>query len=233
MKIGIIGAMEVEVEHLKQRLEGRRAVSRASMEFNEGSLGGVPVVVVKCGIGKVNAGVCAQILCDLFDVTHVINTGVAGSLDNAINIGDVVVSTDAVHHDMDVTALGYAPGHVPGFDVLAFPANVALREQAVAAVEAVAPEIAVFEGRVASGDQFIHGGTQKEQIINTFGGLCAEMEGASIAHACWLNDVPFVIVRAISDKADGSSTVEYPVFEREAAEHCAKIVEHMVAQLGA
>lgn len=229
-KIGIIGAMEVEVEYLKEQLEDVRVTKRANMEFNEGVLGGVPVVVVKCGIGKINAGICAQVLCDLYDVTHVINTGVAGSLDSAINIGDVVVSVDAVHHDFDLTNVGYEPGQVPDIDVLAFPADPELRAAAVEAVRSAAPEIGVFEGRVASGDQFVHTDEEKRRIVSAFGGRCCEMEGASIAHVCYLNGVPFVIVRAISDKADGSSSVDYPTFEKVAARHCAQIVEHMLAK---
>ncbi|WP_077597511.1 5'-methylthioadenosine/adenosylhomocysteine nucleosidase [Olsenella urininfantis] len=231
MKLGIIGAMDVEVALLKEHLADARQVRRAGMEFSEGSLAGLPVVVVRCGVGKVNAALCAQVLADLFEVTHVVNTGVAGSLDNAIDIGDVVVSVDAVHHDMDVSALGYATGQVPGLPVLAFPADLLLRQTALAAAAEVASDIRAFEGRVASGDQFIGSAKRREEIAACLHARCAEMEGASIAHACWLNGVPFVVVRAISDKADGSSTVDYPSFERSAAEHCARIVERMAAAL--
>jgi len=186
---------------------------------------------VRCGIGKVNAGLCVQILCDLFGVTHVINTGIAGSLDEEINIGDVVVSIDAMYHDMDVTGLGYQPGQVPQIDTLSFAADPMLREAAVKACREAAPEIGVFEGRVVSGDQFICDRSKKDSIAKDFGGLCTEMEGAAIAQAAYLNKIPFVIVRAISDKADESVHVSYEVFEAKAAEHCASIVEHMVKSL--
>ena len=149
MKLGIIGAMEVEVATLRDQMDVERTVTRANMDFSEGVLNGCPAVVVRCGIGKVNAAACAQILADEFGVTHVVNTGVAGSLDNRIEIGDVVVSTDAVHHDMDVTGLGYAPGEVPQVGTVAFPANDGMRERAVEACHQVVPEIGVFEGRVA------------------------------------------------------------------------------------
>lgn len=234
MKVGIIGAMEVEVEHLIGQLEGPTAknpIHLAGMAFHEGTLGDVSVVVVQSGVGKVDAAVCAEALIEHFRCTHVINTGVAGSLNNKLDIGDVLVSTDAVHHDMDVTNLGYQPGEVPGLGTVAFPADEGLRKAATEAVAAVAPEISSLEGRVASGDQFVRSDEEKARIKATFGADCCEMEGASIAHACWLNQVPFVIVRAISDKADGSGSVDYPVFEKEAAEHCAKIVEYMVAHL--
>ncbi len=231
MKIGIIGAMDVEVERLTQSMEKERELNRAGMHFCEGRIGGTEVVIVRCGIGKVNAGLCVQILCDLFDVTHVINTGVAGSLDNEINVGDVVISIDAMYHDMDVTGLGYEPGQIPQMDVLAFAADRKLREAAVKACREAAPDIGVFEGRVVSGDQFICDRAKKEAIRNTFGGLCTEMEGAAVAQAAHINGIPYVIVRAISDKADESIVVSYAEFEAKAAEHCAAIVEHLVKTL--
>ena len=231
MKIGIIGAMDVEVANLKEAMKKEREVVRAGMRFCEGTIGGTEVVVVQCGIGKVNAGLCVQILCDLFDVTHLINTGVAGSLDEEINVGDVVVSIDAMYHDMDVTGLGYVPGQVPQMDVLSFAADPMLREAAVKACREAAPEIGVFEGRVVSGDQFICDRAKKNEIKMIFGGLCTEMEGAAIAQAAYVNGVPFVIVRAISDKADESVIVAYDVFEAQAAKHCTSIIEHMVKSL--
>lgn len=231
MKIGIIGAMEVEVRHLVSHVEGDRVTTMAGMEFHEGTLLGKDVAVVRCGVGKVNAAVCATILCDTFNVTHVINTGVAGSLDASLDIGDILVSTDAVHHDMDVTNLGYAYGEVPGMGVIAFPADPTLRAAAVKAVRTSDLGVNVVEGRVASGDQFVCRQDQKDRIAQTFQASCCEMEGASIAHACYLANVPFVVVRAISDKADGSSSVEYPTFERKAAHDCARIVRAMVSAL--
>jgi len=231
LKIGIIGAMDVEVARLTAAMTKEREMERAGMHFCEGRIGGTEAVVVRCGIGKVNAGLCVQILCDLFGVTHVINTGIAGSLDEEINIGDIVVSIDAMYHDMDVTGLGYEPGQVPQLKVLAFPADKMLREAAVKACQEAAPEIGVFEGRVVSGDQFICERGRKDEIAKTFGGLCTEMEGAAIAQAAYINGIPFVIVRAISDKADESVHVSYAEFEAKAAEHCASIVEHMVKSL--
>ena len=228
MKIGIIGAMDVEVANLKEAMKTEREVVRAGMRFCEGTIGGTEVVVVQCGIGKVNAGLCVQIL---YDVTHLINTGVAGSLDEEINVGDVVVSIDAMYHDMDVTGLGYVPGQVPQMDVLSFAADPMLREAAVKACREAAPEIGVFEGRVVSGDQFICDRAKKNEIKKIFGGLCTEMEGAAIAQAAYVNGVPFVIVRAISDKADESVIVAYDVFEAQAARHCTSIIEHMVKSL--
>ncbi len=230
LNIGIIGAMEVEVALLKDQLTDSRTEERAGMAFSSGLLGGVPCVVVQSGVGKVNAALCTQVLASVFGVTHVINTGVAGSLDATIDIGDVVVSTDCVHHDVDATNFGYAPGQVPGMPG-AYPADAALRAAALAAVAHAAPDIAAFEGRVASGDSFVRDAAEKDRIARTFGARCCEMEGAAIAQACTVNGLPFVVVRAISDKADGSQSELYPVFEAKAARHCASIVSHLVAHL--
>ncbi len=230
-KIGIIGAMELEVEELKSKMEIRNITSRASMDFYLGSLNNVDVVIVKSGVGKVNAAVCAQILVDAFQVTHIINTGVAGSLNAALNIGDILVSTDALHHDVDATIFGYQLGEVPQLGICQFPADKALIQLALETCKEVNSDINVLSGRVTSGDQFISSKVVKQNIINNFSGDCAEMEGASIAQVAYLNKIPFVIIRAISDKADDSAEMDYPTFEKAAAKHSANLVEHMIAKL--
>lgn len=231
IKVGIIGAMDSEVTDLKAQLVNAKAKTVAGNEYVEGTLEGVPAVVVKCGIGKVNAAVCAQVLCDLYGVTHVINTGVAGSLDANIDICDIVVATEAVEHDLDVTPLGYKPGEHPDFKLVAFEADAHLRDVVLKAAATAAPDIHAFEGRVCSGDQFIGSAEAKERIVSTFGGSCCEMEGASIAHVCWLNKVPFAIVRAISDKADDSGSMSYQEFEIKAAANSTKIVLAAISQI--
>lgn len=230
-KIGIIGAMELEVEALKGKMSVRRTEEKASMKFLEGTLNGTEAVIVQSGIGKVNAAVCAQILCDTFQVSHIINTGVAGSLKNEINIGDIVVSSDALHHDVDVRVFGYPLGEVPQMGRLAFPADKHLAELAASVCRRVNPDIKVYEGRIVSGDQFVSDRQVKDSIIKNFQGFCVEMEGASIAHAAYLNHVPFVIIRSISDKADDSAEMDYPTFERAAAAHSAALVEHMLPEI--
>lgn len=231
VKVGIIGAMGIEVNYLKGQLKDAKTTTISQRDFYEGKLGSTDVVVVECGVGKVNAAMVAQTLCERYRVTHLINTGVAGSLNNAINIGDIVVAKDAVHHDMDVTNLGYKPGEVPGIDSVAFPTDKHLQELALEAVKNVAPDIEGFSGRVASGEFFVRSDEKKQRIIDTFHADCTEMEGAPIAQVAFLNKVPFVIVRAISDKADGSSSMDYRTFENKAAEHCAQIVEYLVSHL--
>lgn len=229
--IGIIGAMEEEVAALKEAMEIQETVTKASMVFCKGILYGKEVVVVRSGIGKVNAGICAQILVDTFGVDVLINTGIAGSLDARIDIGDMVISTDAVHHDMDATVFGDPVGQVPRMDTLAFPADQVLVEKAKAANEKANPEIHTFTGRIASGDQFISSSEVKERIVNQFHALCTEMEGAGIAHAAYLNKVSYVIIRAISDKADNSVTMDYPEFEKQAIVHSVRLVKELLPSL--
>lgn len=230
-KIGIIGAMELEVEELKSKMTVSQIVKKAGMEFYEGTLNGTNAVIVKSGVGKVNAALCVQILADVFSVTHVINTGVAGSLNAKLDIGDILISRDAVHHDVDATIFGYALGEVPQLGVREFHADEALIDLAKASCEEVNPDLHAVVGRVVSGDQFISSKDVKQRLISDFQGDCAEMEGAAIAHGAYLNQIPFVILRAISDKADDSAEMDYPVFEREAAKHSARLVENMVGKL--
>lgn len=229
-KLGIIGAMQQEVETLLERMENKNAVTVAGSTFYEGILSGLNVVVVQCGIGKVNAAICTQILCDCYHVTHIVNTGIAGSLCADLDIGDLVVSRDAMHHDFDCTAFGYPHGKVPGMEVVAFPANENLIRLAFAAAEAVNAGHTKI-GRVASGDQFVAAPALKDKIISVSNALCTEMEGAAIAHTAHRNGIPFVILRAISDKADNSAEMDYPSFEKLAAHRCAEVTTALAAAL--
>ena len=153
-KLGIIGAMQVEVEILLAAMENKESRTIAGSTFYEGTLENLPVVVVQCGVGKVNAAICAQILCDCFGITHLVNTGIAGSLCAELDIGDLVVSRDAMYHDFDCMHFGYEMGKVPGMDVVAFPADEIMIEFALAAAEAVNPGH-TRTGRIASGDLFV------------------------------------------------------------------------------
>ena len=229
--IGIIGAMEEEVAALKEAMQVESVTEYASMTFCKGVLCGKEVVIVRSGIGKVNAGICAQILVDKFDVDALINTGIAGSLNAKIDIGDVVVSKEALHHDMDATEFGDPIGQVPRMDTLAFPADERLIGLAKAANEKVNPDIHTFVGTVASGDQFIASQEAKDKIVNNFHAYCTEMEGAAIAHAAYLNKVSYVIIRAISDKADNSAHVDYPEFEKQAITHSVRLVKSLLPRL--
>lgn len=229
-KLGIIGAMEIEVAILKSKLENARVTKVGPMEFFEGKLAGCEVVIVMCGVGKVHAAMCTQVLCSNFGVNAIVNTGVAGSLDAQLDICDVLVSTDAIQHDMDVHYLGYDVGKVPGLDTVAFPADEKLMRYAFEASEAIRPGHTKL-GRVATGDQFVCSDEQKVKIIADTGASCTEMEGAAIAQVAYVNRVPFVILRAISDKADGSAELDYPTFEKKAAANCAAVTEALARKL--
>ena len=228
-KLGIIGAMEMEVETLLKQLQDVIVTQKAGSTFYEGILEEMPVVIVQCGIGTVNAALCVQMLCDCFGVTHVVNTGIAGSLCADLDIGDLVISRDAMYHDFDCCAFGYPVGKVPGMPV-SFEADADLIELARTAAEQVNPGHTKL-GRVASGDQFVCEKAKKEYIISVTQALCTEMEGAAIAHAAYRNEIPFVIIRAISDKADDSAEMDYPTFEAIAAHRCAAVTAAMAKKL--
>lgn len=229
--IGIIGAMEQEVAELKESMDIEETLEQASMVFCKGKLCGQEVVIVRSGIGKVNAAVCAQILVDKFNVNILINTGIAGSLDAAIDIGDMVISTDAVHHDVDTTIFGDPVGQIPDMDTLSFPADKELVEKARIANEEANPDIHTFVGRIVSGDQFVSSLEVKERLVQLFDAKCTEMEGASIAHTAYLNHISCVIIRAISDKADNSASVDYPEFQAKAIRHSVRLVKNLLSRI--
>lgn len=230
MILGIIGAMAVEVETIKNTMTDVIVVHKAGMEFYDGKLEGVPAVLVQCGVGKVNAAICTQILCDCFGVTDIVNTGIAGSLVVQLDIGDLVVGAGAMHHDFDCTAFGYPRGQVPGMPEW-FTADHKLVFLARLAAEGVHPG-RVWQGCIASGDQFVSDKDAKRRISKFSGVMCVEMEGAAIAQTAYRNGVPFVIVRAISDKADDSAGMDYPTFEAQAAERCAQVIIEFAKLLG-
>ncbi|MCI8551265.1 MAG: 5'-methylthioadenosine/adenosylhomocysteine nucleosidase [Lachnospiraceae bacterium] len=229
--LGIIGAMEEEVNQLKKSMRGVSVETKASMDFYKGILEGQQVVVVRSGIGKVNAGICTQILADCYDVKAVINTGIAGSLKAQVDIGDIVLSTDTLQHDVEAKAFGYPAGQIPRMDTLAFKADNGLIQCAEKCCGEVNPDIKTFRGRVLSGDQFIADNEKKEWLVNTFDGFCTEMEGAAVGQAAYLNGIPFLVVRAISDKADGSASMDYPEFEAKAISHTVALIKAMAKAL--
>ncbi len=229
--IGIIGAMPEEVEQLIGQMTDSEKKTMAGMDFYNGSLWGKKVVVVKSGIGKVNMAACTQILASIYGVDALINTGVAGGLYGPINIGDIVISSDTLQHDMDATGFGYDPGVIPQMEQSVFHGDQNLIVKAKEACEEVNPEISVYVGRVLSGDQFISSDEKKNDLIQQFQGYCAEMEGAAMAQVAYLNQIPFVVIRAISDKADHSATMNYNEFEEQAIIHTVRLLKAMFAKL--
>lgn len=230
-KIGIIGAMDVEVTFLRNLMgNDAKRTEAGSIVFEEGKIHGVDVVLVRSGVGKVNAALCAQRLALQFGCTHIINTGIAGAMAHGLGVMDFVVSTNAVYHDMDATGFGYKKGQIPQMNVFAFEADKAMIQAAKKAFadSELSKGHKMIEGRIATGDQFISEKSVKSQIAENFAPACVEMEGAAIAHACYLNKVPFVILRCMSDMADDLSSNGYDFNEPVAAELSARIVEKMI-----
>lgn len=227
-RIGIIGAMDEEINRLQDRMTEVKKKKVASMEFYEGKLHGKEVIAVRSGIGKVNAAICTQILVDQYQIDLVINTGVAGSLRKEIEIADIVLSTDALQHDMDATNFGYEVGVIPRMECSTFLADSTILNIAKQVCKEVIPEVGVHLGRIVSGDQFIADNHKKEWLVKTFQGYCTEMEGAAIAQAAYLNRIPFLIVRAISDKADHSAEMSYAKFEEIAIKNTVKLLDRMI-----
>ena len=227
-KIAIIGAMDEEVDILKDVMDIEETIEKASLKFYVGKLEGKEVVLVRCGIGKVNAALCAQILISEFKVDAVVNTGVAGALNNELDVYDIVISTDAIQHDFDTTVFGDKKGMIPRMDNSIFVADEKLIN---AASKEEIKTHKVLKGRVLSGDIFISNKELKDELVKEFNGYCGEMEGAAIAHVCYVNHTPFVVIRAMSDKADGSADVTYEEFVGQAAHNSKDIVLRMLKNL--
>lgn len=229
MKIGIIGAMEVEVRDLKEKMHDVTVQKIANLTFYTGNFNGVQTVLVQSGIGKVNAAMCATLLIASFNVTHIINTGVAGGMRTDLHIFDIVVSSDAMYHDFDTTEFGYPACTVPGLESSIFAADAALVACAKAAYAEGNFDKKIVEGRIASGDIFVNSAELKERIRTLCNPACVEMEGAAIAHVCNLHNVPFVVIRCISDMAENTDEVYH---EEKAASVSGFLVAHMLTLLG-
>lgn len=230
--IGIIGAMQEEMELFLHDLEGMSRETKAGTDYYAGKLFGRDVVVCKSGVGKVNAAVCTQVLIDRYGVGTVLFTGVAGALHPELEIGDLVVSTECMQHDMDVTPLGFARGVIPYADVSVFPADDALVRLAKQAGERLYGKTPM-SGRVLSGDQFVASRETVRSLYEQLGGVCTEMEGAAVAQVCHLNGVPYVVIRSMSDKADGSAHVNFAEFTPLAAKHSYEMVREMIRLMNA
>ncbi|WP_129596375.1 5'-methylthioadenosine/adenosylhomocysteine nucleosidase [Anaerophilus nitritogenes] len=229
--IGIIGAMDEEIEILKDKMELKEENTFAGMRFYKGNLENKEIVLVRSGIGKVNAAVCAQVLISNFSVDAIMNTGVAGAIFDELEVGDIVVSEDVIEHDFDATVFGgYKLGQIPRMEEYIFKADKKLIQ---AAVEAQTNEnYKVKSGRILSGDLFVGSKEKKDFLWKEFRGYCAEMEGAAIGHTCYLSNVPFLIIRAMSDKADGTADVNFNEFVHQAARNSVDIVLHVLKTIG-
>lgn len=228
--IGIIGAMDEEVELLLAGMQNAETVDKAGIRYYKGTYQHRDIVVCKSGVGKVNAAVTTQILIDSLGVSKVLFTGVAGAVHPQLNIGDIVISSECLQHDMDVTALGFERGVIPYQEVSAFqadPALVALAEKACGELG----EVNCRVGRVLSGDQFIASVEQVTWFYEHLQGACVEMEGASVAQVCYMNRVPFVIIRSMSDKADGSAHANFAEFTVASSRRSHAILDYMLSHI--
>ncbi|MEC0168808.1 5'-methylthioadenosine/adenosylhomocysteine nucleosidase [Paenibacillus graminis] len=224
--IGLIGAMDEEIKLLLESMEDKVSIVKAGVVYYSGTIFGKRAVLCKSGVGKVNAAVTTQILLDAFGAVRVLFTGVAGAVHAELGIGDIVISSHCIQHDMDVTALGYPRGVIPYQEVSSFPADPALVNLAEEACRTLKQKS--ITGVVLSGDQFIASAAVVAELRGQLDGACAEMEGAAVAQVCYMNEIPFVIIRSMSDKADGSAHVNYREFTVTASERSHAILEYML-----
>lgn len=230
-KIGIIGAMDEEIEILKGLMEIDDEVNIAGMIFYTGKLQNKNVILVRSGIGKVNAAVCTQVLASNFKVSHIINSGVGGAIHDDLNVGDIVISSDVIEHDFDATGFGHKLGEIPRMDTYIFEADKDLIDIAFKASENETVKHKTMIGRILSGDEFVACPNKKDFLWRNFEGYCTEMEGAAIGHTSYLNSIPFVIIRAISDKADGTAHTNFNEFVLEAAKNSSNIVKNIIEHI--
>lgn len=224
--IGIIAAMVPEIEAVKAAMTDKETKKISGIEFVSGKLYGKDAVVAKCGIGKVFAAICTQTMILTYSPDYVINIGVGGTLTSKLTIGDIAISGDVVQHDMDTSPLGDPVGLVSGINIVHFPADKRLTDGLMRAAAKVGVNSLV--GTVASGDQFIASGEKKAFIRDSFSAVCCEMEGAAVGHVCYVNGVPFAVLRAISDSADDSSHMDYGEFVLFAAERSFNVISEFI-----
>lgn len=230
MTIGIIAAMAEELEILLKDLTLEEKVEKANMTFHKGTLYGKDVVAVVCGIGKVNSAICTQILASEYKIDKAINVGVAGGIGKEIYPGDIVVAENLVQHDMDTTAFGDKMGQIPRLDTFDFKCDKEMVDLAKKACEEI-PELNSFIGRIASGDQFIANIEKIQWLEEEFGAISCEMEGASIAQVCYLNSIPFVVIRSISDNANNGAHMDYQNFIPIAVKNSTRILKQMLEMM--
>lgn len=221
--IGIIGAMKIEVEGFNAEMQNPVCETFSGITYTRGTLCGKEVVTAVCGVGKVFAAVCAQTMALKYSPSLIINTGVGGSLSPELSVGDVAVASSVVQHDMDTTALGDEKGLLSGINMVNLPCDV----NAVQAMKNSLSSLGIhcISGVIASGDQFISSNDAKKRIVSEFNAVVCEMEGASIGHVCYINKTPFIVVRAVSDSADGGAVEDFPKFAKESSEKSIKAVK--------
>ncbi len=220
--LGIIAAMQKEMDNIASHMTSPVKETVGGVEFIKGKVNGTDVVCSVCGIGKVFAAMCAEAMIIRYSPSLIINTGVGGTLTKKLGIGDVAISDKVCQHDMDTTALGDEPGLISGINKVYFEADT----EFAGLISSIAEEMNIntCTGTIASGDRFVASAAEKERITSVFGAISCEMEGAAVGHVCYVNNTPFVIIRAISDDADGGACDNYMEFAAESAAKSASIV---------
>lgn len=227
--IGIIGAMTVEIDKIAEEISNKNIITISGVKFISGIIGKVDVVVAVCGVGKVYAAVCAQTMIIEYNPEVIINIGVAGGIAESLKIGNIAIASNVVQHDMDTSPLGDPVGMISGIDKIYIPCDKKLCEKVLETVKKVGIKAVI--GTIASGDQFISDKLKKKYLQKTFSAIACEMEGAAIGHVCYINDVPFVVIRAISDIADESSKTDFMEFVNIAAENSAKVIKEFIGEM--
>lgn len=222
--IGIIGAMDVEIDKLKEQMSDAQTETVGGTQFMLGTLWGKSAVLAVSGVGKVNAAICTQTMILKYSPDFIINSGVAGGLEPNLRVCDIVVADSVVQHDMDTSPLGDPVGFISGLNVVNIPCDKKICGNLKTAVEKA--DIKCLVGTIASGDQFINSSDKKKYITETFNAYACEMEGAAIGHACYKNGVPFCVIRSISDGADDSSHLSYTEFVEVAADNLISVLKN-------
>ena len=226
--IGIIGAMQPEVEGLIASLDTPRCERVSGIDFYLGNIGSKSVVIAKCGVGKVFAAICAEAMIIKYSPALIVNTGVAGAVAGGISTGDVVVATSLLQYDMDTSPIGDPKGLISGINKIYFDTDV----RAVSIIENAAKAIGlnVNLGTIATGDKFVATPEEKRKIAEEFSALACEMEGGAVAHTAYVNNTPFAVVRAISDSRDGDATMDYPTFLPIAAKNSTSLTLSLIKE---
>ncbi len=227
--IGIIGAMKIEVDCITSLMKDKTIETISSIEYHKGKINGKDCVCAIGGVGKVNAAICTQTMILKYQPNIIINTGVAGGIINEMHVGDIAIATSVMQHDMDTSAVGDPKGMISGINIIDIPCSIELVQKLKDFC--CSKDIAFFAGTIATGDQFINEGRRLKKIAQSFNAIACEMEGASIGQVCYINNVPFAVVRSISDTADNNASIDYANFSKKAAEISADIVISLVKTL--
>lgn len=229
--IGIIGAMASEVDGLKAIMSDAKIKNVSTVDFYSGSINGTDVVVAQAGVGKVNAAVTAQTMILEYGVDMLINIGVAGGIADSLKIGDIVVASSLVEHDMDTTAIGDEPGFITGIDKVYMDTDKKVSDMILECADDL--KLNTLSGVIATGDIFVSTDQVRDRLRNQFNAVAAEMEGGAIGHVCTMNNIPFAVLRAMSDCANDDSKVDFPVFAAEAAKKSIEIIKLFLKKVNA